>query len=812
MNHLRYAFRQFAKSPGFTATALATLAICFAANLAIYAVVDAVLVRSLPFPEANRLVTIYNSYPGAGVERAAASIPNYFDRRNSIKAFTSVSIVNDGNITVGGKGSPHRVDLARVSPEFFATLGVPLAMGHAFKDDQLTYGTDEVAVLTDGFWRSEFAADPNVLGRTFLNDGIAITVVGVLPPGFHYLSSHAQFFRPAAHFLSDREARNRHNNNWQMVARLAPGATLAEAQAQLNAFNAQQIIDDPVANLIKGAGYHTLIKSLHEDHVQSIKPVLLLLQCGALFLLLIGGVNLANLLLIRASGRTKELAVRQALGASHLHLVREALVETILLCVTGGMLGLLLGAFAIQLLSQLGSDKLPLGAMIGLDNRITALSILASVVVGVGLAVPIIWFNFNARLAAGLQSESRSGTTGRAAQRLRHGFIVAQVALAFVLLSGAGLLGVSLKRVLAASPGFKTGNVLTGRLSLPWLSYKDDASRIAFVEKLLPAVRALPGVASVAIDNGLPFSESVSNSAVFVENNKPRAGDSVRAHFLSNVTGDYWTTMGIPLLQGRFLEDADNTRKPRVCVVDEAFAKRYWPGNDALGRRLSAFDSEGVFKEENAFTIVGVVANVKQNELVEDAGHGAVYFPYAVNAANSFLLVVKTSLPPESMTASIQKTIFQLDPQLPLDDARTLQSRIDDSLVTRRSPAILAGTFAGVALLLAAIGTYGVLSYTVSQRRREIGVRMALGALPQQVLAQFIQLGVKLLLAGLCLGVLGSWAAARAMQSLLFGVGSWHAGIFFSTVFVMSAVVFFAIALPARRAARVNPIDALRSE
>jgi predicted permease len=808
LTNLRQAFRSLAKSPSFAVTAVATLALCLGANLAIFAVVDAILVRSLPFYKPDRLVSVFNGYPTAGVERAAASVPNYYDRRNALKALASVAIYQEGNIIVGGTGSPKRVAMARVSPEFFPTLNVPLTMGHSFTDDQLTYGTDEVAVLTDGFWRSHFGADPDVLGRTFLNDGILITIIGVLPRDFHFLSSHAQFYRPSSHAPEDRQAKNRHNNGWNMIARLSPGATLADAQAQIDAFNVQQIADDPLTQIIKSSGYHTTVNSLHADQVRTIKPTLVLLQCGVLFLLLIGSVNLVNLLLIRASGRTKELAVRQALGARRRHIVVEVISETTLLAIGGGLLGVIVGWFGVQLLGSLGTEQLPFGASITFDNRIAAMSLAAALVVGLVLALPIIWFNLNAKLAPGLQAESRGGTASRAAQGLRHGFIVTQIALAFVLLSGAGLLGLSLKHVLSTPSGFTTEHILTGQISLPWKNYKDEASRRAFVARLLPAIRALPSVTHVAITTGLPFTSYANNSALTIEGYTPKPGTSIRAHYLSAVTRDYWPMMNIPLLRGRLLEDTDNDNtNARVCVVDQALADYYWPGADPIGRRL-AFGP--TFTQETATTIVGVVAPVKQTELAETEGHGAAYFPNT--DSGFFSLLVRTSLPPTAMAPMLQKAILQLDPELPIDDLKPMQTRIDDSLLARRAPAILAGIFAGVALLLAAVGTYGVLAYAVSQRRREIGVRMALGAVPKQVLALFLGLGAKLLTIGITLGVFGAWAAGRAMQSVLFGVGALHFGVLVGTAGAMLSVVFFAIFLPSFRATKVNPIEALRAD
>ena len=806
---LRQTLRRLTRERGFTLTVLLTLALCIGANVAIFAVVDAILVRPLPYPGADQLVTTINSYPGAGADRSGASLPNYYDRRVAIKAFASTAIRQGGSAIVGEAGSPNRIQRDRVSPEFFATLGVPLAMGRTFNDDEMFYKGSSVAILTDAYWRNNFNADPQVLGRKFQVDSLPVTVIGVLPPGFRYLSSRAQFFIPAASNAEDRTLRNRHSNNFELLARLAPGASLAVAQAQVDALNAQQLTDDPYAELLKGARYHTNVYFLHADHVREVRPILLLLQGGVLSLLLIGGVNLINLLLIRASGRAKELAVRQALGASRRDITREVMLETTLLAVGGGLLGLGLGALGIRLLAVLGTEQLPLGANVVFDGRVAAVALAVSLVVGIALALPIVWFNLHGRLAPVLQAETRGGTVSRAAQRVRHGFIVAQVALAFVLLTGAGLLGVSLQKILATSPGFQSEHVLTGQIALPWKNYPDTKPRLAFVERLLGELRMQPGVTAVGLTSGLPFTGNTSDNATAIEGMKLAPGESIRTHYTSAAVGDYWQVLGIPLIAGRFLEDADNHREQRVCVIDQDVAQRYWPGRSALGRRLV---NGPEFKEAEAVTIVGVVGSVKQKDLADGPGLGAIYFPYKNYDSSGFSIIVRTPLDPKALASALQKIVLKLDPELPVDDLKPMQARIDDSLVSRRSPALLAGIFAGVALLLAAVGTYGVLAYAVSQRRREIGVRMALGARPGQVLAQFLGLGAKLLLAGTVLGLLGAWAAGRAMHSVLFGVGTVHLGVLVVTVAVMTVVVLLATFLPSHRASRVSPIEALRND
>ncbi|MBK8476077.1 MAG: ABC transporter permease [Opitutaceae bacterium] len=807
MSALRHALRSLLKTPGFTATAVATVALCLGANLALFAVVDAVLLRALPFPESDRLAILFNAYPGAGVERSAASIPNYFERRGAMPALASLSIYQDASFIVGDGSTPDRVEAARVSPEFFATLGTPLAQGRAFTEAELTYQTDQVAILTDEFWRHQFNGDPAVLGRTFLNDGLTITIVGVLPPGFRFLSSRAQYFRPAAHAPEERKIDSRHSNGWQMVARLSPKATLTDAQAQIDAFNTRLLVDGPVAQLVKDGGFHTTVASLHADHVRTIRPTLLLLQAGGLFLLVIGAVNLTNLLLIRASSRMKDLAVRQALGARRRHVALEVVTETTLLTLAGGLLGALLGSLGIDFLRYLGTDQMPLGAQIVFNSRLAAVGLGVSIVLGFVLAAPIVWYNLRARLAATLQTETRGGTTTRAALRLRHAFIVAQIALAFVLLSSAGLLGRSLHQILNTSSGFSPDHVLSGQVTLPWKNYQTPEARRAFVERLLPALRTIPGVTHAAVTDGLPFTQQTNDSATAVEDRPTEPGRPLRAHYLSSVSSDYWRAMKIPLLRGRLLEENDHLRKERVCVVDQAFAAQYWPGGDPIGRRIA---QDIKVTDENACTIVGVVGEVKQGALTENNGHGAVYFP--LRGAFGFSVILRTALPPEALAGAVRRAVLEIDPGQPIDDLRPLQARIDDSLVAHRSPAILAALFSGVALLLAALGTYGVLAYAVSQREREIGVRLALGAQPRQVLGQFLRQGAVLLVIGLLLGLGGTWAAGLAMRSLLFGIGPMNPTVLTSTAGVILGVVFFALYLPSRRAARTDPMVALRTE
>jgi len=806
---LRQTTRRLVKERGFTASVLLTLALCIGANVTIFAVVDAVLVRALPFPGSDRLVTSINSYPGAGVERAGASFANYYERRGAIPAFASTALIQQGSAIVGSEGAPDRVKRDRVSADFFPTLGITVALGRQFTEDEMTTGNSDVAILTDAFWRKTFNADPAAIGRTFQADARTITVVGILPRDFHYLSSHAQFFLPVSSKPEDRTPKQRHSNNFASISRLAPGATLAEAQAQLDAFNVRQLADDPYADLIKNVHYRTMVYPLHADHVREVRSMLLLLQGGVLFLLLIGGVNLVNLLLVRASGRTKELAVRQALGAGRRHIARDVLLETTLLGLIGGLLGLGVGALGIRLLALLGTDRLPLGADVVLDGRVAAAALAISIIVGVVLAFPIIAFALHGRLALVLQAESRGGTVSRTVQRVRHIFIIAQVALAFVLLTGAGLLGLSLQRVLATDPGFRPDHVLTGQVALPSKNYQDMETRRTFFERLVGEFRVQPGVTAVGMISSLPLSGSADNNATSIEGIEVQPGDAIRAHYTSGTVGDYCQALGLRLLEGRFLTDADNHGDQQVCVVDADFARRYWPGKSPLGHRIV---NGPRFVEKEAHTIVGVVGPVKQTELAETSAQGAIYYPYKDYSSSQLYLIVRTTQSPATLAPVMRKLVLGLDPQLTVDELKPMQGWIDESLISRRSPAVLALIFSGVALLLAAIGTYGVLAYAVRQRRREIGVRMALGALPSQVLRQFLGLGTQLLAAGILLGLIGTWVAGRAMQSQLFGVGAMNPIVLLAAAVIMTAVVLLATFLPSHRASRVSPIEALRDD
>ncbi|MFN7935525.1 MAG: ABC transporter permease [Bryobacteraceae bacterium] len=806
--NLRQSARLLSKTPAFSLTAILPLAFCLGANLTIFALVDGILLRPMPFPDPNRLVLLFKTYPKVGVERDGASPANLYERLGRIPAFSHLAISHPDAAIVGEPGATVREEILLVSTGFFDTLGVQPALGRTFHEDEMTYETDRVAILTHDYWTEHYHADPAAVGRQIRIDGQSRTIVGVLPRGFAYLSSKARIYAPYASAPAERGVAQRHSGRGgELIARLHPTATIEAAQAQIDALDASVAHEYPQAAMMASAGYRTKIVSLHEDHVASIRPILLLLQTGVFFLLLIGSVNLVNLLLIRASARNKELAVRLALGASRWHIVGEVITETAMLTTFGGLLSLFIASSAIPLLSTLGTEHLPFSSRITFDSRLASIAMLVSVLTGILAGLPVAWLSLRGSVGAALQGETRGGTAGHAAQRLRHGFMVAQIALAFILLSAAGLLRLSLEKVGALSLGFPSDHLLSGHISLPWPSYTQAQGRLAFTENLLTAIQQQPGVHAAGIVTNVPLSGRNAQSGVSVVSRPLKPGELPRVPFAYSVGGGYFAAIRVPLLEGRLLDAADSRRQERVCVVDELFARHYWPSGGALGERI--FLGSVLKKDSDAFTIVGVVGRVKQTDLSESTSQGSVYFPYGHRAENNFYVVARTTQAPETLAATLARNVREIDPDLPVSDVRSMDTRITESLTARRAPALLAAIFAAASLLLASFGTYGVLSYAVSRRRREIGVRVALGAQPTAIRMQFLFLGLRLLLGGTLLGIGGAWFAGVAMQKLLYDLPPLYWPNLAAAAIVMLVATLAACLIPSHRAACVSPVEAL---
>lgn len=802
---LRYAARLLIKTPAFTATAVATLAICLGANMTIFAVVDGILLRPLPFPEPDRLVSIYNTYPGAGVVDDGCSLPNYYERRGNIPALAAVSIYQEATATIGEAGATEIEPIMRVSHDFFATLGSLPAAGRPFNESETSYATDGVAILTHGYWKERFNGRSDVVGSAIRFNGARRHVVGVLPESFRFLSSKARIFVPLSSEPAERGLRQRHSGSSDMIARLAPGITIEAAQKQIDAHNAAMLESDPYAQMMKSVGFRSIAVPLHAAHVSSARSTLILMQAGALALLLIAAANLVNLLLIRASGRSKELAVRRALGAGRRHVVGEVLVETTLLTFAGGLLGLGAGAAGVRLLALLDVARLPLGASITLDGRVAAAGMGGALILGLAMSAPIAWYYLRMHATAALQLESRSSTVSRAAQRMRQAFLIAQIATAFALVAGAGLLGVSLDRAMAVSPGFRADSVLTGLVSLRSANFVRKRQYTTFAGELTERLEQQPGVEAAGVATNIPLSGRHNKSAAVPAAGV--AGDKVQGHYAYGVTGNYFTALGIPLREGRLLTSADSQSGGRVAVVDEDFARRYWPNRSPIGERVFQGSSPG--RDDEAFTVVGVVGASKQQAVTEDGRVGAVYYPLAHQWDSQVFVLVRTSMAAASLAPSLRQVVRDMSQELPVSDVMTMDDRVQTSMVGRRSPAVVAMLFSAIAVLLAAVGTYGVLSYAVAQRRREIGLRMALGARPGQIRSQFLSMALRALALGSAIGLAAAWGSGRAMESLLYGVPAMHGPTLAAAAIVLLMVALPAFLLPSWRASRVSPLEAL---
>lgn len=808
---VRYTIRRLRATPGFTLAVVATLAVCLGANLTIFAAVQSILLRPLPFPEANRLVTIYNTYPLAKVMDDGASIANYYERRGRVAVFSSVSLYRDDAAIVGDTGRTEREFVMRVSPEFFTTVGIRPVLGRQFTETETVFGSDRAVILSDGYWKQQYGGDRAVLGRSMRINGTAFTIVGVLPERFRFLSSRARIFLPLASGQDDRLSSHRHwGSSSRMVARLAPGVGIADAQAQLDAHDAVMERENPQHQMMVDAGYRSVVISLHGRHVESIRPALLLLQAGAATLLLIGLVNIGNLFLVRAGTRTRELAVRRAIGARASHIVGSVLAETVILSAIGTALGLLLASGGVRLLGRLGASRLPLGSQIALDRVTMGAGAVAALGIAFALGVFVALQHLRNHAGDALRAESRGGTASPRAQRTRQAILIAQVALSFVLLSSAAFLGSGVRALMHVSPGFESGQLLTAQISLPPSRYRTDASVQSFFDRLRTELGHVPGIRSMGIATNIPLSGSTIKSAATVAGRPPVPGQPPRGIYGYAVAGDYFAAMRIPLREGRYLSASETGNAVRVCVVDEDFARRNWPQGGAIGQRLFLGGSEG--RPEDAFTIVGVVGAVRQASLSESEAIGAVYFPYSGRFDRAIYIVSRTSVPPETLIPEVRRIVRGVDPELPINNARSMDTRVSDSLVVHRSPAIFAALFSAVALLLCGLGTYGVASYAVAQRRREIGIRMALGARPEHVRQHVLAPGLRVLALGLALGLAGSWAASRALSSALEGLPQAPIGSSIVAVVVMAVVCVLACLLPARRAMRISPVEVISGE
>ena len=822
LQDLRFAVRLLWKDRNFSITTIATLALCLAANVAIFAVVNGVLLKPLPFPEPDRLVRMFNKYPGAGVDTNASNgVPDYFDRKRDMSVLEETALFREAGVTISGSGlgEAERTQAMLVTPSFFRVLRAEPYRGQLFTDAQGELGQEKVVILTHGLWQRLFGGRDDALGQDLRLGGEPYRIVGVMPPGFVFLNPDIQLYRPAAFTARDKSDEARHSNNWQQVARLKAGATLQQAQSQLDAINAANLERFPQwREILKNARFRSDVVDFQADLIRERRSTLTMLWGGAIFVLLIGCVNVANLVLVRSTSRIRELATRHAMGATFGRLTRQALTESTVLSMAGGITGLGLGWWALGAAPFFGLDRLPSGLGLALDRPVVGFTalLIAAVALGVGM-IPVIAMR-RANMAQVIREEGRSGTQGRGPRLMRRALVTSQVAFALILLIGAGVLLASFERVLTIDPGFRTANVLTGTISLPQSRYKDNDALRATGNRILERLRALPGVESVGMTTTLPFSGSYSDSVILAEGYQMQPGESLISPQQVVASAGYFEAMGVTLVAGRFFADEDVEARRRVLVIDNRLAKRFWPNGDALGKRLyfpqDISNLMAAPKEEQMMTIVGIIEPMRLRGIVDTQSQqtGAYYSALPQAPARTVGVAIRTAQSPESLTNAVRREIAQVDPEMPFYGVRTMADRVSTSLMDRRTPMLLATGFAGVALFLAAIGIYGVLAYQVSQRRREIGIRMALGAASGSIFNLVLKEGGLIVGLGAVFGIAGAFFMRQTLQAQLYETGAMDPRVVAAVAGVLIAVALVACVLPARRAAKTDPLVALSEQ
>jgi predicted permease len=795
-------------------TAGLTLAVCVAANTALFAVVHNVLLRPLGIPDSDRVILVYNSYPNAGIEHARAAVPDYYDRLRDLTVFDEQALFDVANPSLEVNGAPERTHAMRATPSFLRLAGVRPRFGRIFTSEEGEAGDHQVVILSDILWQRLFGGD-NAVGRGVRIDGALHTVVGVMPADFAFIDSDVQLWVPAAFTPQQKQVGQRHANNWTYIGRLKPGATLAQVQLQVDALNAANLERFPeFKEIISNAGFHSRAVRLQDDLVRDVRPKLCLLWGGALFVLLIGSMNVASLVLARSHSRLRELAMRTALGAGRWRIVRQLATEQLLLTMASAVAGLAAGYTALRWLGTVGIEHLPPGAVVQIGGRIIALTVTAALLIGLLLgAIPVLGRR-RVDLTPVLRDDGRTGTGGRGARTLRRALVVTQVSAAFVLLLAAGLLFASFRRVAAVDPGFDPDGVLTATINLPPARYADSAAIRRFSGDVLTAIRSLPGVASAGATSSIPFGSDFSTKLILAEGYRVRPGEPPLGPYRNIVTPGYFEAMRVKPISGRLFEDRDSADAPNVIIVDAKLAGRFWPGADPVGRRMYLPSNPRnpllITERTQRFTVVGVIGEMKLRGLVEGVGDiGAYYFAHAQVPERALTFAVRTSGDPSSVAGAVRGAIARLDSQLAVFDLRTMGERIDRSLVSRRLAVRLSAAFGAVALFLSAMGIYAVLAFLVASRTREIGVRMALGGSRRAVFQLILREVLLLIACGFALGAAGAGALGRSLESQLFGVRAADPVVLSMATTLLALVALAACVLPAHRATRIDPVMAL---
>lgn len=818
MTDLKFALRQLRKHPGFTAVAVLTLALGIGANTAIFSVVHAVLLRPLPYPEPGQLVQLRADW--SGQPSTAIGSATFVEVKAQSQSLARIAAYTGGDMTLTGTGSAERVVAAAVTAEFFPLLGVQPALGRHFTPEEDTPNGPKAVILGHGLWQSRFGGDAAVLGRTITLNQHPYTVVGILPARFQYPEPF-QLWTPLALGETGGNFASYGEGMWLLkaIARLKPGVTLQQAQAELQIIAERTQPGRPTATARgeggeggegegRGGSALTLV-GLHEQVVGDVKGALLVLLGAVALVLLIACANVANLLLARAAARQREMAVRAALGAGRWRIARELLAESVLLSLAGGGLGLWLAFWGVRALAPWSGASLPAMHGIGIDGWVLAFTLGVSALTGLAFGLAPAVQAWRADVSATLKEAGRGDTGGRR-PGLRHLLVVSQVALALVLLIGAGLLIKSLARLMDVHPGFQAEGVLTLQVTLP--EGQSSSQNVHFVEQVVERLQALPGVQAAAATDSLPLTDYARITAVEIEGRPPidfsrvKPGD-VKPASRPTVTPDYFQAMGIPVRSGRAFTTQDPRPAAGAVIVNEAFAKHHFPGESAVGKRVRLLaGGEGRWQ-----TVVGVVSDVRQSGLAGDI-MPEVYSPELEDAGGALSFVLRVTGEPAGLISAVRRVVAEVEPNQPLHNVMTMEQRLADTTTSRRLNTALLGSFATVALLLTVVGIYGVMSYAVTQRRREIGVRMALGAQKRDVLKLVMGNGLRLTVAGVVIGLTGAFGLTRYLATMLYAVGVTDPATFWGVGLALTGVALLACWLPARRAARVDPVVALRAE